>query len=109
MNAEKFNWPKDLAPIIGRWEANCIRNMTSKAAQVYSHRLQFMWRRWPRKSKPSQVHVTDVNDYLADRLAEGAAFATVRTDLGVLSSFFNYLINELGMELDNPVVIPRRP
>lgn len=91
--------------LVGRYEAEKLserhgRRYTRRIGEV----LQDFFERFPRKSEPRQFHICDVEDYKEWRRAEGYSYTTVRTEVGVVQGFFNWLIRVEGFDLTNPVV-----
>lgn len=93
-----------LRSLVGRYEAHLVVRR-HKTIAAYDKALQRFFGFFPRKSRPDQFHITDVEDYRFARLADGAAASSVKMEIGVVSMFFNWLRRAEGLELDNPAAI----
>lgn len=106
-NKRPWTWNKPLGEMVGKWEADLIRNHTQAWARFASRVIVKFFRDYPRKSHPRQVKVTDVEDYKARRRGE-VSLHTLRSELAVLGSFFRFVYFDLGLDVPSPVIqIPK--
>lgn len=71
--------------------------------------MERFWASFPKKTHPRQLRVTDVEDYKLSQRKCGRSPQAIRRDLAVLHTYYNWLRRDLGMEVDNPVILPPLP
>ena len=104
-----YRWPAELARLVGRWEAERLRTLRPSVNRLAeSLAMERIWAAFPKKTHPRQLRVTDVEDYKLSQRKCGRSPQAIRRDLATLHTYYNWLRRELGMELDNPVILPPR-
>lgn len=102
-----YRWPAELARLVGRWEAERLRTLCPSANRLReSLAMERIWASFPKKTHPRQLRVTDVEDYKQDQLKAGRSLVAIRREIATLHTFYNWLRRDLGMEVDNPVILP---
>lgn len=102
-----FKWRQPLGQLVGKWEADLLRNHSREWARYCSDAIVRFFRQYPRKSDPAQVKVTDVEDYKQWRL-QTVRPHTLRSELTALNSFWRFLYFELGLDIPSPVILLKR-
>ena len=109
----RFYYREPLASLVGRWEAHMLAERHYWTTPgMYSRSLERFFSKFPKKSAPEQIHLADTEDWRVWRAEEGAAYSTIRKELGAVRAFYSWLINEVGgkyADMPNPVIIPVWP
>jgi integrase len=88
------------------WQAkyeNFVLNTTSRATAVrYSVALSNFFHRFPEKKKPENFFRLDIEDYKILRKRDGISPRTINYEVGVVRSFWNWLIEMSGQPYLNP-------
>jgi site-specific recombinase XerD len=88
------------------WQAkyeNFVRNTTSRATALrYSVALTNFFQRFPEKKKPEMFFRLDIEDYKILRKRDGISPRTINYEVGVVRSFWNWLIEMSGQPYLNP-------
>lgn len=104
-----YTYPEPLNSYIARFEQQLgQRRLYATTPRKFSWTIWNFFSRLPSRHSPGRIWVTDVEDYKAVRLAEGIAQNTLYREIGFLKTFFNWCINEAGLEMANPVIATRR-
>ena len=98
-----YKWREPLERFIGAFEAQIATIYGGRYLQMLDIALLKFFSRFPRKSRPEQFHITDVEDYRQERLGAGLSPHTVTRELGMLRSFFNWYIYWHAPDMPNPV------
>jgi site-specific recombinase XerD len=102
---KNFTYPQPLGRYVAEFEQTHVRRRLSrKMPQTFSKSLWEFFSRFPTRKDPRHFYVTDVEDYKQVRLDAGYAWNTVRKELCLVRTFFNWLAREAGLELTNPVI-----
>ena len=96
-----------LRTLVGRYEAGLSRDGTHSRTTVtwMCNAIEGFFEDHPRVKHPSQVLITDVEDWKLMKL-ERYAWNTVRTQLCAIKAFYSWLRNHEELQIDDPVVVP---
>ena len=100
-----FHYNKPLEYYIGQYEARVLQESPSRfIGPITSRALWKFFSRFPKRKRPQDFWVTDAEDYKRIRLEQGAAWNSVRSELGYIRGFFRFVITEFDVEMENPVI-----
>lgn len=95
--------------LLGQFESLIAGTARSKHTfRRYCEILERFFGCFPRKRKPHQFHVNDIERYKRERLAQGISPKTLVFEIGVIRSFFNWYRLEHVPDWPNPAST-RRP
>jgi hypothetical protein len=95
--------------LVGQFESLIAGTVRSKHTfRRYCEVLEQFFNRFPRKRKPQQFCVSDIECYKRSRLAEGISPKTLALEIGVVRNFFNWFRSEYAPDWPNPAST-RRP
>ena len=100
MKAKKAKYP--LRIWLGQYEKWVLVMHGGKHLRRYDRVLERFLSLFPHKKGVEQFTSLDVADYRAIRLQKGIAIATVTRELGVIYSFWKWLIEDKDLLLNNP-------
>jgi hypothetical protein len=94
---------------LGQFESLIADTARSKQTfRRYCEILERFFGCFPRKHKPQQFHIKDIERYKRSRLGQGISPKTLVLELGVVRSFFNWYRAEYDPDCPNPAST-RRP
>ncbi len=97
------------AKLLGQFEALIASTVRSKHTfRRYCEILERFFGCFPRKRKPEQFYITDIEDYKQIRLKQGISPKTLALEIGVVRNFFNWYRDEYAPDWTNPAST-RRP
>src|SRR5579871_2441989 len=114
-SSSEFSLPEPIRPI-REWQQKFERYLLligRKAShERYSRALERFLGKHPEKKFAHQFLRPAINQYVVDRLAEGASIATVRVELSAILAFFQFMLDMQAADvLLNPargVKVPRK-
>ena len=83
---EKLREP--LRTLIGKYEAQL--GCGFETGRSFGQSLWNFFRHFPKKSRPDQFSLADVQDYRVWRATEGIAYSTIRKELGTFMRSLNF-------------------
>lgn len=94
---------------LGQFESLTLRTVRSNHTfRRYCEILEQFFDRFPRKRRPQQFHVRDIERYKRDRRAEGVSPKTLVLEIAVVRAFFNWYRDEYAPDWPNPASTRRR-
>ncbi len=87
--------------LLGQWQIFVLNSVRRRTYRNYCDASERFLAKFPGKTTPQAFDRCDVADYRKWRLEEGAREVTVKFELAVVSSFWNWMIEEKGMHLLN--------
>jgi site-specific recombinase XerD len=100
-----YTYPEPLGSYIAEYDRQFLaRRVHRHTPRRHARAIWEFFSRLPGRHDPTKIYATDVEDFREIRLAQGYSWNTVRTELGYVGTFFNWLIREKGLEMTNPVI-----
>jgi site-specific recombinase XerD len=89
--------------LLGQFEALVASSARSKHTfRRYCEILEHFFDCFPRKRRPEQFHITDIEDYKVQRRERGISPATLTLELAVVRAFFNGYLERYALDWTNP-------
>lgn len=89
--------------LLGQFQSLVAGSARSKHTfRRYCEILEHFFGSFPRKHRPEQFHLCDIEDYKALRRQKGVSPATLTLELAVVRAFFNWYRDRYALDWTNP-------